>query len=130
MNWLRALFGLFNLGAAGIEAHKAQQLAKIDLETAKLKAKAQAAQMAAQSEAGWELLAMADARTSWKDEFWTILLAIPLLAAFVPGLGPYIQHGFEVIGDAPDWYKWAVGAAISFAFARRTLPKFGKGKSP
>ncbi len=129
MNWLRVLLGLVDLGSAGIEAKKARELAKIELETARLKAKAQAATQAAQSGADWELAAVQDARTSWKDEYWTVILSLPLLAAFVPGLDGYIARGFDVIGAAPDWYKWAVGAAISFAFARRTMPIFSKGKS-
>ncbi|NOX41459.1 MAG: hypothetical protein GXP05_13420 [Alphaproteobacteria bacterium] len=127
--FLRALWPFVSLGTAGIEASKSKALAKIDLETAKLTAKADAVKLAAQSEAGWEVLALADARNSWKDEFWTLLLAAPLLAAFVPDLQPYIARGFAVIDTVPDWYKWGVGASISFAFARKKMPSFLQRKT-
>lgn len=126
--WLQILLPFVNLGAQGIEARKAQKLAAIELKTATLKAKAAAAARAAEAEAGWEMLALQDAQSSWKDEFWTILLAIPLVMAFIPGLGGYVKAGFDTLeSSVPEWYVWALFAAVSFAFARKKIPKlFGK----
>lgn len=130
------MIGVINLiaralgvGEEVIAANSRKKLAEIEAEIALTQARGLAAQKAAEHEQGWEMLAAENARTSWKDEFWTVLIAIPLVLSFVPGLQPYIAEGFSVLeADVPDWYKWAVGAAISFAFARRKIPEFWKRK--
>ena len=47
--------------------------------------------------------------SDWKDEFWSIILAIPLVHA-------YTQGGFEAIGATPDWYQIMVGLAVASSF--------------
>lgn len=67
-------------------------------------------------EAAWNLAQANAATTSWKDEFWTIILSIPLVMAFVPFMVPFVVSGFAALEGTPAWYRYFVGVAISAAF--------------
>jgi hypothetical protein len=100
---------------------------KARIEEARATAYIQLAASAQDHEQAWERLAAEQAATSWKDEFWTILLAIPVAGAFVPGLQGYITRGFTYLDTVPDWYLAAVGVAVAFAFGyRKLVPMLGK----
>lgn len=60
-----------------------------------------------------------DPRGSWKDEYWTIILSIPAVFAFVPGAEEWIMNGFEVLDEMPAWYQAALAVAIAAAFATK-----------
>ena len=64
-----------------------------------------------------------NANTSWKDEFWTLILAIPMICAFVPLLVPYVHAGFDALKQMPDWYQYVLIAAICTSFGIRTMKK-------
>lgn len=75
----------------------------------------------------WERILVEQSSNSWKDEFWTLWVAIPISAMFVPYLAPYVQKGFTELEAVPDWYLYILFAAVSFAFARRELLPVLKG---
>lgn len=117
------------------ETRKATKQARMELEIKKLEAKARLeiaraeADIAvqtkrAQMEADWEMEAAQQARTSWKDEYWTVFLSIPLFMMFVPVLQPFVITGFAGLAQVPLWYQASVMAAISFAFGIRALNNF------
>jgi len=117
---------LFNLVGEGVKAFAAHKMAKVEAKRAlELQALTQ--------EGDWDNK-MADASaSSWKDEFWTIVLAFPLFVVFYaamadkPELIARLQEAFLVLEQTPDWYKMALGAAIAAAFAvKRLLPMIGK----
>lgn len=59
----------------------------------------------------------------WLDDFWSVVLAVPMLSAFMPGLQDFVSRGFLIISnDAPGWYLTAVGGAVAWAFGRRAAP--------
>jgi len=69
-------------------------------------------------------------QSGWKDEFFTIILSIPLVLCFVPQCVGYIEDGFAVLETTPEWYRYAIGIAISSAFGFRqfaSLMKLKKG---
>lgn len=70
-------------------------------------------------EAEWEKIMAEGSKSSWKDEFWTIVLAIPLVMCFIPATVPYIREGFAVLETMPDYYRLWLGIAIGAAFAVR-----------
>lgn len=73
----------------------------------------------------WDKIMARASEKSWKDEFWTILLAIPLVPVFMGGDAALaIQEGFEVLKGLPLWYQAALGVAIGAAFGRNELAKF------
>lgn len=109
--------------------------ARADLKLTQLKARAdievaRAAAAARTAEAGalWEQRAVEASATSWKDEWFTIVLSIPLILSFIPGARVFIEEGFVALDGTPDWYQWSLMAAISFAFGRRVIPEFGSKK--
>lgn len=71
--------------------------------------------------ATWEQQAQQNAETSFKDEFWTIVLAIPCIGAFLPFMVPHIMAGFDVLEQMPNYYKAFVGASIGASFGYRKL---------
>lgn len=65
---------------------------------------------------------------AWLDEFWSVVLAVPLLGSFMPGLQDFVSRGFVILGqDAPGWYLGAVGLAVAWGFGRRALPPLVEG---
>lgn len=55
----------------------------------------------------------------WLDEFWAVLLAIPFVLCFMPGLQGVAEKGFSILSDqVPAWYQTGIGAALAFAFGR------------
>jgi hypothetical protein len=85
----------------------------------KIVGKENRATMDKEHEIGWDNRMATGSMTSWKDEWFTIILSIPLIGAFIPKLAPYILSGFEVLAACPDWYKGALGVAIGAAFGMR-----------
>lgn len=63
---------------------------------------------------------MAEAsKDSWKDEYWTIVLGIPAIMSFVPGLVPYVELGFHALTQTPEWYQGALLISIGASFGVR-----------
>ena len=56
---------------------------------------------AMQSEENWEKMMAEGSKTSWKDEWFVVVLSIPMIGAFIPSLVPYIQQGFVVLSAMP-----------------------------
>ncbi len=82
--------------------------------------------------AEWESK-MADASaSSWKDEFWTIILSLPLLAIFWgivsdnPEIIDRVRHAFVVLSELDDWYTYLLFLAISASFGIRGADKLMK----
>ena len=75
-------------GIASTYLEGRQEVAKNKAVVAKAKAEAEAKVMvsAATSTAEWEKIMAQNSGGSWKDEFFSIILAIPLVMSFIPGL--------------------------------------------
>jgi len=88
-------------------------------------AKHQAKMSVIQNDADWESK-MADASaSSWKDEFWTIVLAIPVfmigyaIAMNDTDVIVRTKQGFEALSGLPEWYQYLLFIAISSSFGIR-----------
>ncbi|MAF35846.1 hypothetical protein CL622_01865 [archaeon] len=116
MSWLQFLGGpieaVSNVFAKKEERRKAVKLSQID----RLK-------NAEDSLAEWELIQAENGRYSWKDEYWTIVLSLPLIGAFIPPVVPFIVAGFEAIQKMPQFYQYWVGVAILTSFGVRLAKK-------
>ena len=92
-------------------------------------AKHEAKMSVIQNDADWESK-MADASaTSWKDEFWTIVLSVPV---FMVGYAIALDDtdviertklGFEALSGLPEWYQYLLFIAISSSFGIRGVGK-------
>ena len=92
-------------------------------------AKHQAKMQVIQNEADWESK-MADASAnSWKDEWFTVLLSIPLLAigwgivVNDPTIIDRVRTGFQALENLPDWYSYLLFLAVSASFGVKGVDK-------
>ena len=88
-------------------------------------AKHQAKMSVIQNDANWEAK-MADASShSWKDEFWTIILAIPIfmvgwaIATDDMSVVTRVEASFKALSELPEWYQYLLFIAISSSFGIR-----------
>jgi hypothetical protein len=63
-------------------------------------------------------------KSGWKDEYWTIVLSIPAILCFVPGMVEHVRAGFDALGGMPGWYQWMLGIAVGAAFGYRKIADF------
>ena len=119
MTILSALIGPVADLATGFLKNKAEEK----------QAKHQAKMSVIQNDADWESK-MADASgQSWKDEFWTIVLAIPVfmvgdaIAANDVTIIARVATAFEALEKLPEWYQYLLFIAISSSFGIRGVDK-------
>ena len=108
---------LVSLGATWLQGK--QEKAKV-----KAKAEAEAMTTAAKSTAEWERLQAKAAANSWKDEFWTLILAAPLFLAFIPGMQQYAAQGFQSLEAMPEYYRYMLGLAVSASYGVKGWKQF------
>lgn len=107
MNILGFLAALFkpasDIGAAYLDGKRRIQEARINAAIAKFTAQAAAYENDAQRTHTWEMEALKQSQFSWKDEFWTVILAVLLL----------LPMGAAVVGVyiGNDEYQVAIKAA-------------------
>lgn len=84
---------------------------------------------AIQNDADWEAK-MADATaSSWKDEFWSIILALPIAAVAYSvavddvSIIDRVKEGFVVLNDLPEWYQYLLFIAVSASFGLKSADK-------
>lgn len=92
-------------------------------------AKHQAKLQVIQNQASWEKLMAQASSSSWKDEWFTILLSAPIVV-MVWGISmddlaviERIGIAFETLDQLPDWYQYALYMAISASFGIRGADK-------
>jgi len=89
------------------------------------KAKAAVMEKVAAGELEWNQ-AMAEASNkSWKDEWLTILVSIPLVLAFT-GHEEVVMKGFTALEAMPDFYKTAVGVVFAASFGIQSIKNMMK----
>ena len=99
-----------------VEASRARSEATLEI----TKAKAEIAKKVAAGELEWNQ-AMAEASaSSWKDEWLTILVSIPLVLAFT-GNEEVVMKGFTALEAMPDFYKTAVGVVFAASFGIQSI---------
>jgi hypothetical protein len=101
--------------------------AKIEAKVAEYQAKAQQATMRIKGELDWDMLALEQSQHSLKDEWLLLILSLPFLGSFIPGIQDYVVNGWDYISRAPMWYQWSFIGIIAASFGLRWL---FKGKLP
>ena len=79
------------------------KLAKLRAKVAAERAKEERAKQADKNQHEWEILQIHN--SGWKDEFVLIVISVPLIMSFVPGLAPYAAAGFANLEQTPLWYR-------------------------
>jgi hypothetical protein len=92
-------------------------------------AKHEAKMKVIQSDGDWESK-MADASAnSWKDEFWTIVLSVPIfmigysIVVGDPEIVNRVEDGFVALSGLPEWYQMLLFIAISSSFGIKGVSK-------
>jgi hypothetical protein len=131
MNWLKLIPDALGLIAAPVKGwvdrKKKQQEHEQLIEEAKVQSTLRRIEKDQDHAIDWDTQNAKNAATSWKDEFWTIVLSIPAILCFVPGCAQYVKEGFDVLRDTPEWYQYALLVAISAAFGWSKLMSWKKG---
>jgi hypothetical protein len=92
-------------------------------------AKHQAKMSVIQNDADWESKMVDASANSWKDEFWTCILAIPI---FMVGYAivmndmsvvDRVQKAFATLNELPEWYQYLLFIAISSSFGIKGASK-------
>ena len=104
-----------------VDNAKAKTEAKVATEVAK----AAVMRKVAAGEMEWNQAWAEGAQSSWKDEWLTILVSIPLILAFT-GYEDVVQRGFEALEAMPDYYKTAVGVVFAASFGIQSVTKMFK----
>jgi hypothetical protein len=126
---LQALIGpVANLASSWLQGAADKNAASAELKLTEAKAKAQILLSEKTSVADWERIMAEGAKSSWKDEWFVIVLSIPLVLAFIPGAEGWVDRGFEQLSKAPNWYFYSLGIAISASFGVRGAQALFKRK--
>lgn len=71
------------------------------------------------ADASWEMEFARQAANSWKDEYTLLVVSIPLVMAFIPGLAVYVEAGFKSFAATPVWYQVMVQAIFYATYGIR-----------
>jgi len=124
---LTALIGpIANLAGTWFENKVAKTKADGEAKVAEARARASVAEKVAAGEVAWEGK-MADATVdSWKDEFALVVLLLPAILVFLPGMKDYVKDGFEILASLPEWYQYLLYIAISASFGIKGVGQAAK----
>lgn len=108
---ITAIFSpLGNVISTWLEGRQKVQEAKIEREVKALT-----------HEANWDLVQAEAAKGSWKDEWLTLLVSVPLIMAFIPGTHETLTNGFAVLESCPEWYQILVGVVFAASFGIKKI---------
>ena len=110
------------LGKSWLETRKVKAEGAIKLAAAKVEARVKKEE----AKANMDLSAMDGMQFSFKDEYLMILLTIPVIMCFIPGLAKYALDGFAILETTPEWYRWALTGMVAATFGLRTWAGFKK----
>jgi hypothetical protein len=105
------------------EAAAVIRKADVEIKVATAKSQISRLERAQSDEQDWNIKAMDASATSWKDEYLTLVLTIPVWMCFVPFLSPFVGAGFAVLSTTPLWYQSALGVVIAASFGYQKFAK-------
>lgn len=103
--WQLLIKPLADLAGGWLQGRKEIQQATIQKEVTQL-----------QNEASWDTVQAEASKSSWKDEWLTILVSIPMIMSFIPGMKETVMNGFSVLAQCPEWYQYLIGVVFAASF--------------
>jgi hypothetical protein len=82
-----------------------------------------------QNDSDWESKMVDASANSWKDEFWTIVLSVPIfmigysIVLGDPEIVDRVEQGFVALSGLPEWYQYLLFIAISSSFGIKGVSK-------
>lgn len=90
------------------ELKSAEHQAKIAVVAATGERQAQLIKDGLAADMSWEMAFANQAANSWKDELELIVITVPLVLCFIPGMSRYVDAGFAALSKTPSWYMFLV----------------------
>ena len=103
-----------------------KQKAKANLAQTKAAVEVEIMKTAATHDSKWEIIMAQGTQNSWKDELVTIVVLIPCVLTFIPGLEEVVKNGFQRLNELPDWYQYLLFIGVSASFGIRGADKLMK----
>ena len=81
------------------------------------------------NDSDWEAKMAEASGSSWKDEFWTIILAIPIfMVGYAIAMNDMtvvdrVKESFAALSELPEWYQYLLFIAISSSFGIKGVGK-------
>ena len=117
-----------NLASSWLQGKADANAANAKLKLTEAEAKAKILLSKETSTADWERIMAQSTQNSLKDEFITVVVMIPVILCFVPGLDEVVKNGFDRLSELPEWYTWLVFTVCSAAIGIRGGKQFFGGK--
>ncbi len=82
-----------------------------------------------QNDADWEAKMASGAEKSWKDEWFSVLLSLPLIGVAYsvivddPHIISRVNEGFAALSQLPEWYQYLLFIAVSASFGLKSADK-------
>jgi len=84
---------------------------------------------AIQNDANWEEKMASATEKSWKDEWFSVLLSLPLLGVAYsviindPSIIVRVNEAFAALNQLPEWYQYLLFIAVSASFGLKSADK-------
>ena len=126
---LNALLGpLASLASSVIEGQISKSKAKATLAQTEAEAKAEVMKTAATHDSKRELIMAESTKSSLRDEIVSVVVLIPVILVFIPGMEQVVKNGFDRLNELPEWYQYLVFLVCSAALGIKGVDKFRKRK--
>jgi len=117
-----------NLASGWLDAKATKQAAEAKLRLTEAESKAKILLSKETSTADWERIMAQGTQNSLKDEFVTVIVMIPVILCFIPGLEQTVKNGFDRLSELPAWYTNLVLVVCLAAVGIRGGKQFFGGK--
>ena len=87
---------------------------------------------AIEKDANWEEKMASATDKSWKDEFWSVILSLPILAVAYSvatdndAVIERLNSAFDTLNSLPEWYQYLLFIAVSASFGLKSADKIMK----
>ena len=123
----QALIGpIASLASSFVEGQISKSKAKATLAQTEAEAKAEIMKTAATHDSKWELIMAKSTQSSIKDEIVTVVVLIPVILVFIPGMEEVVKNGFDRLNELPEGYTYLLFVTISAALGIKGVDKFRK----
>ena len=123
---LQALLSpLLGLVGTAVNGHLEKKKAQAEFAVENIRAQTAIRTKVVSGELEWNQTMAEASGNSWKDEWLTLLVSIPLVLAFT-GHTEIVERGFTALEAMPSFYQTAVGVVFAASFGVQQLTKMFK----
>ncbi|MDT9547700.1 MAG: hypothetical protein RI826_10255 [Chlorobium phaeovibrioides] len=121
MGILDIITGGFGIIKGIIDNKKARQEKQQEIDLRKIEKQGELDIANQQATTDYDIQALKQSERSWKDEYLTILLSLPVIGSFIPGVQDSVVLGWDYLAKAPVWFQVAFIGVIAATFGLRWL---------